>query len=114
MLLRGPGLRSPGRGRRRAFRSRFATGASRSRWGAVDGGGKMILVGFDAMHVTQVGAGENAGRTLTEVNVVRSVKELPGWKGAAMSLVVDRPAGARVAVLLQGGDGRVLAAAALE
>ncbi len=74
----------------------------------------MILVGFDAMHVTQVGAGENAGRTLTEVNVVRSVKELPGWKGAAMSLVVDRPAGARVAVLLQGGDGRVLAAAALE
>jgi len=79
--------------------------------GAGPSGGKLLLVGFDPMHVTQIGAGENAGRTLTEVNVVRSLKELPAWRGAATSLLVDKPAGARAVVLLQAADGHILAAA---
>jgi hypothetical protein len=81
--------------------------------GAGAAAGTLLLVGFDPMHVTQVGAGENAGRTLTEVNVVRSLKELPAWHGTATSLLVDKPEGARVAVLLQAADGRILAAASL-
>ena len=79
--------------------------------GAGPSTGKLLLVGFDPMHVTQVGAGENAGRTLTEVNVVRSLAELPEWQGTAMSLLVEKPLGARAAVLLQAADGRILAAA---
>lgn len=81
--------------------------------GAAAAAGKLLLVGFDPVHVTQVDAGENAGRTLTEVNVVRSLKELPAWHGAATSLLVDKPAGARAAVLLQAADGRVIGAATL-
>jgi hypothetical protein len=81
--------------------------------GAGSSRGKLLLVGFDPMHVTQVAAGENAGRTLIEVNVVRSLKELPAWQGAATSLLVDKPAGTRAAVLLQAADGSFLAAAAL-
>jgi hypothetical protein len=81
--------------------------------GAGATGATLLLLGFDPMHVTQVGAGENAGRTLTEVNVVRSIKQLPAWNGAATSLLFDKPAGARTAVLLQAADGRILAAASL-
>ena len=81
--------------------------------GAGTAAGTVLLVGFDPIHVTQVGAGENAGRTLTEVNVVRSMKELSAWHGSATSLLVDKPAGARAAVLLQATDGRILAAASL-
>jgi len=81
--------------------------------GAGTAAGTVLLVGFDPIHVTQVGAGENAGRTLTEVNVVRSMKELSAWHGSATSLLVDKPEGARAAVLLQASDGRILAAASL-
>jgi hypothetical protein len=81
--------------------------------GAGQGTGALLLVGFDREHVTQVGAGENAGRALTEVNVVRSMDKLPPWQGAAATLNVAKPAGDRAAVLLQAADGRILAAAVL-
>ena len=56
-------------------------------------GGNLLLVGYDNRHVTQIGSGENAGRTQTEVNVVRSVRALPAWSGAAITLTVPRPTG---------------------
>jgi hypothetical protein len=74
--------------------------------------GTLVMAGFDRQHTTPVRAGENGGRTLTEVNVVRSLSELGPWSGAAYDADVPRPDGERVAVLLQADDGRIMAAAA--
>ncbi len=75
--------------------------------------GTLLLVGFDRAHTTPVRGGENGGRTLTEVNVVRALAPAGAWSGQAVDLVAPRPEGERVAVLLQGEDGRILGAATL-
>jgi hypothetical protein len=77
----------------------------------------VLLVGFDRQHVTKIGAGENGGRTLAEWHLVRGVTPLGAWTGTAHEVTVpaDRLSGyERVAVLLQGDDGRMLGAAALD
>ena len=72
------------------------------------------LVGFDPRHSTAVGAGENGGRTLQETNVVRALVRAGTTGGEPLDIVAPRPAGTRVAALLQAGtDGRILAAALL-
>ena len=71
----------------------------------------LLLVGYDPEHTTSVRGGENSGRTLTEVNVVRSLSYVGKWRGQAISLRVPAPAGKRAAVLLQAADGRILGAA---
>lgn len=76
--------------------------------GAGTGHAHLLLVGFDPMHVTQVGAGENAGRTLTEINVVRGIVPLGNWSGAPLSLAAANPGGTRAALLLQAADGAIL------
>ena len=81
--------------------------------GAGPGAGTLLLVGFDPSHTTRVASGENAGRTLSEVNVVRSLTPVGAWHGEALSLRARRPAGERTAVLLQAEDGRVMGAAVL-
>ncbi len=81
--------------------------------GAGHGAGTLLLVGFDAAHVTRIAGGENGGRTLTEVNVVRSVTAVGPWRGEAVSLHASQPAGERTVALLQAEDGRLLAAALL-
>lgn len=81
--------------------------------GAGAGHGRILLIGFDPRHETQVGRGENAGHTLTESNIVRSMKMIGSYDGAAVSLNAARGAGADAAVLVQGGDGRILGAARL-
>ena len=81
--------------------------------GAGYGAATLLLVGFDAAHTTRVGGGENGGRTLTEVNVVRSLVPVGNWRGKAMILHAPQPAGQRTALLLQADDGRLLAAAVL-
>ncbi|WP_342235434.1 DUF1223 domain-containing protein [Inquilinus sp. OTU3971] len=68
------------------------------------------LVGFDDRHETPVRRGENAGRTLVNRNVVRSLTRLDGWKPGG-TVAAARPEGDRTAVLLQGADGRILGAA---
>lgn len=77
------------------------------------GQGTIVLLGFDRRHTTPIGSGENGGRTLTETNVVRAIAPVAAWTGAALDTVAPRPAGERVAVLLQADDGRILAAATL-
>jgi len=72
----------------------------------------MLLVGFDPEHVTPVGRGENAGRTLREANIVRSMVELGAWTEAALAVRVAAPTGLRHAVLVQDPGGRMLGAAA--
>ena len=79
--------------------------------GAGLGRGSFMLVGFDPTHTTRIGGGENGGRTLMETNVVRSVTNIGVWDGGPVHLAAARPAGERVAVLLQADDGTILASA---
>jgi hypothetical protein len=74
------------------------------------GWGRVLIVGYDPKHVTDVGAGENAGRTLTEIDVVRAWRDIGAWQGAALRVLADLPRGEQAAVLLQDERGKVLAA----
>lgn len=80
--------------------------------GSGRGAGTAWLFGFDPARKTAVRGGENAGAAISEVNVVRSVTRLGDWHGRWIALRVRPPAGTRFAVVLQGADGQVLAAAA--
>ena len=81
--------------------------------GTGTGHGRILLIGFDPRHETPIGHGENAGRTLTESNVVRSMKVVGNYDGTAVSGSAARDAGADAAVLVQEADGRILGAARL-
>jgi hypothetical protein len=80
---------------------------------AGSGSAQLWLVGYDDKHTTAIGRGENGGLTETEVDIVRSIRPIATWRGDAVHLDVARPAGQRVAVLLQQADGHIRAAAAL-
>lgn len=77
------------------------------------GSGRILLVGFDPEHRTAVGRGENSGRTLTESNIVRSIRAVGEWNGAAMTLEENAPAGQDLAVLLEAPGGAIVGAARL-
>ncbi len=80
---------------------------------AGQGAGQIILFGYDARHATAVNAGENAGATITEINVVRSLTSLGPWNGLDEQFKLPRPAGQHIAVVLQAKDGSVLGLASL-
>ena len=72
----------------------------------------VLLIGFDRRHVDAVAGGENAGRALTHVDVVRGIAEIGHFTGAASTIVA--PVGwhaERFAAILQAEDGRILGAA---
>ncbi|WP_345815220.1 DUF1223 domain-containing protein [Paraburkholderia sp. PREW-6R] len=71
----------------------------------------VLLIGYDARHVTAVGRGENAGHTLTESNVVRSIMDIGQWSGAALTLRADAVAGEHQVVLLEADDDAIVGAA---
>lgn len=81
------------------------------------GGGKgtarILLVGFDRIHRTAIGRGENGGRTVVQANVVRSLRDLGSWNGKPVELSTERPVGEDLAVILQEADGRIVGAARL-
>ena len=81
--------------------------------GAGAGQAKVLLVGFDPAHETQIGRGENGGRKLLETNIVRSLTQVGTWTGSNVVLRQTPPAGETFAVLLQAGDGRIIGAAKL-
>ena len=76
--------------------------------GAGTGRAGVVLVGYDRSHTTPVGRGENGGRTLTEMNVVRSIQPIGDWTGAELTLRQKRPAGQLFAVLLAAPNGRIV------
>lgn len=82
--------------------------------GAGQGDAKILLIGYDSQHKTVVARGENAGRSLSETNIVRSLTVLGSWNGKAITLASAPPAAERAAVLLQAPDGRILGAAIVE
>jgi hypothetical protein len=75
----------------------------------------LLLIGFDRRHVTVVSRGENGGRTLTHVDVVRNIEEIAQFDGGRTTFEVPiRSPSDRVAAILQARDGRVLGVAVLD
>src|ERR1700684_790384 len=81
--------------------------------GAGSGNGRILLIGFDHEHTTAIPRGENGGRTLTEANVVRSIRSVGQWSGAPLRLNERFPDGQDVAVVLEAPDGRIIGASRL-
>jgi hypothetical protein len=79
--------------------------------GLGEGAGKVWLIGYDSRHVTPVGRGENAGQTLVESNIVRSLTEVGNWNGGVLDLHHAVPAGEHLAVLVQAANGHILGVA---
>lgn len=77
------------------------------------GSGKILLIGFDREHVTAIGRGENSGRTLTEANVVRSIRSVGEWSGTPLHISEQLPAGQDIAVVLEAPDGEIVGASRL-
>jgi hypothetical protein len=75
------------------------------------GRAEVVLIGFDPLHRTAIGRGENGGRTLTESNIVRSIRQIGDWNGAPISFHVQAPSGQQAAVLLEAPDGSIVGAA---
>lgn len=83
----------------------------RVRIGAGTGQGTALVVGYDPRLETAVRRGENAGRTIAQANVVRSLATLGSWSGRAVEFDIPRPPGERVAVLVQAPSGSFLGVA---
>jgi hypothetical protein len=72
----------------------------------------VLLIGFDRRHVSAVKGGENGGRTLAHVDVVRGVEEIARFDGSAGEIAAPIPWQCdRIAAVLQAADGRVLGVA---
>jgi hypothetical protein len=77
------------------------------------GEGRVVLIGYDRVHDTQVARGENGGRLLHEANIVRSLASAGAWTGQPVQLTAAIPAGDAVAVIVQAADGHILGAGRL-
>ncbi len=72
------------------------------------------LIGYDRAQTTPVGRGENAGRSLTEYQVVRRATRLGSWSGAAAALALPAKEGeAELVVVEPDAPGPMLALLAL-
>lgn len=84
--------------------------------GAADGGNaKVYLITFDGSETTAIKKGENAGRTIEYTNIVRSMRAVGDWRGAAVKqsvLLQPNEKGERLALLVQSDNGDIWAVAA--
>jgi hypothetical protein len=83
------------------------------RIGSGKGNGQVLLIGFDHDHTTKIGRGENAGRTLAESNVVRSIRVVGQWAGKPLEIDERLPEGEDLAVVVESPEGRIVGAARL-
>jgi hypothetical protein len=80
----------------------------------------IMLVRFDEKHVTEVTRGENRGKTLTNLNVVRLLRPVADWNGEAVDMVmrlqeIGGAEPAYCAIFVQERDqGRILGAAVVD
>jgi hypothetical protein len=82
--------------------------------GAGDGNGEVVLVRFVRHRITDVAAGENAGRVLADANGVTGLATLGIWNGSTLKFAIEPPGtGEGLAVLVQAPDGHMLGAAVL-
>ena len=76
----------------------------------------VLLARYDLLHVTEIEAGENKGKTLANHHVVREFRELAHWKGKPLEIALaDVRLGPNqgCAVIVQAHDqGAILGAAA--
>jgi hypothetical protein len=72
-----------------------------------DAAAAILLIGFDRRHVTAVKRGENSGRTLAHVDVVRGIEEIARSGAGEIAVPIPWPCD-RVAAVVQAADGRVL------
>ena len=80
--------------------------------GSGHGGGEVLLVRFTKHRTTQVGAGENSGRTADDFNGVQSIVSLGAWSGAPATFPLEPPGPEDgLAVLVQAPENRILGAA---
>ena len=76
----------------------------------------VVLVWYDSLQKIKIGAGANAGKTITYANVVRKVKNLGEWQGQAVTFPIDlrdpgRGGADCLAILVQDGEtGRIIGA----
>ncbi len=74
--------------------------------------GSVLLIAFDRQHVDAVERGENEGRTLTHIDVVRGFAEIGRTEGGAQTFEGRAPWPAeRIAAILQTADGHIIGAA---
>ena len=80
--------------------------------GGVTASASVVLIGFDRRRIDTVERGENSGRTLTHVDVVRGIEEVGRFTGQASQIVSTPPwQSDRLAAIVQAPDGRILGAA---
>jgi len=73
-----------------------------------------LLALYDPQRATEIGAGENGGRRLTEYRIVRGTSLLDTWDGTARQLTLpDIAPGLGAALLVQSADLKMLGAADL-
>ena len=77
------------------------------------------LLSFDSHHSTKVAAGENGGKVLNYSNVVRGIRAIGNWTGAAVELTADiaeemSDGYENCAILIQAsGTGAIIAAGSM-
>jgi hypothetical protein len=79
----------------------------------------IVLIGYDAMHETEIARGENSGMRLVNYHVVRDVKSIASWNGDRFELIVPMETGHGssdfCAVLVQeAGQGHIIGAASID
>lgn len=94
-------------------------GASRVRvqvTGNFDAGADVKLLRFDVNLPTAIAGGENRGREIVYVNVVRDMRTVAEWQGRTLDMTLDlMPGGNGCAVIVQeAGPGPILGAAWVE
>ena len=74
--------------------------------------GSVVLIGFDRSRTDTVERGENAGRTLAHVDVVRGIEQVGQVSGGAGEIAAPVPwPSDRLAAIVQAPDGRILGVA---